>query len=266
MRLRRAVGCRAGDRRQAASSECGRFGTWRCKRYGPPGHARRALPASRGRRCPPVVHAARRRWRVMGRPPLPIGTHGEMTVARAAGRRGRFRARTGSGRRRRHPAGRARRNVTGRWRAKCKPHPLLLTEQSWAGLRVQLALDRPRVDGDVGTIAIEGMVICVPGHGLIVQPRTTSDAGTRTVRPPAQVIELLRKRPADPPGPWVFPSTRGTLRDPDNTQAARKGRRWHAMAGSASAPFPTPRRDRAGRRRPERVREIATTSAATVSA
>jgi hypothetical protein len=32
------------------------------------------------------------------------------------------------------------------------------------------------------------------------------------------MISLLKKRHADSHGPWVFPSTRGMLRDPDNTR------------------------------------------------
>jgi site-specific recombinase XerC len=35
---------------------------------------------------------------------------------------------------------------------------------------------------------------------------------------PGWVIELLRRRHDESAGPWVFPSTRGTLRDPDNTR------------------------------------------------
>ena len=81
-----------------------------------------------------------------------------------------------------------------------------------------LALDWPRVDDLSGTIAIEGTVVRVPGEGLVVQPHTKSDAGMRTITPPSWVIALLRKRHADSHGPWVFPSTRGTLRDPDNTR------------------------------------------------
>jgi integrase len=142
-------------------------------------------------------------------------------------------------------------------RTKRTVRPLVLTERSWTGLRAHLAssptaaehdlhdlvevlsgvgcrigellaLDWPRVDGDVGTIAIEGTVIRVPGQGLIVQPHTKSDAGMRTVRPPAWVIDLLRKRHADSHGPWVFPSTRGMLRDPDNTRKRLR----EAVAGS----------------------------------
>ena len=40
----------------------------------------------------------------------------------------------------------------------------------------------------------------------------------RTIRPPSWLIDTLRRRHADSHGPWVFPSTAGTLRDPDNTR------------------------------------------------
>src|SRR5882757_755030 len=81
-----------------------------------------------------------------------------------------------------------------------------------------LALDWTKVDDMAGTIAIEGTVIRVPGEGLIVQSHTKSKASMRTIKVPIWVIELLRRRHTDSAGPWVFPSTRGTLRDPDNTR------------------------------------------------
>jgi integrase len=92
-----------------------------------------------------------------------------------------------------------------------------------------LALDWHRVDDVAGTIAIEGTVVRVPGEGLVVQPHTKSKAGMRTITPPPWVIELLRRRHADSHGPWVFPSTRGTLRDPDNTRKQLR----EVVAGSA---------------------------------
>ena len=96
-----------------------------------------------------------------------------------------------------------------------------------------LALDWLRVDDAVGTIAIEGTVVRVPGEGLTVQPHTKSDAGMRTITPPPWVITLLRRRHADSHGPWVFPSTRGTLRDPDNTRKRLReivaGTEWEGL-------------------------------------
>lgn len=132
-------------------------------------------------------------------------------------------------------------------RSKRRARPIVLTEESWAGLRAHLAqspdagrhdlrdlvdvlsglgcrigellaLDWTRVDDEAGTVAIEGTVVRVTGAGLIVQPHTKSKAGMRTISPPPWIIELLCKRHADSHGPWIFPSTRGTLRDPDNTR------------------------------------------------
>lgn len=81
-----------------------------------------------------------------------------------------------------------------------------------------LALDWTRVDDTAGTLAIEGTVIRVPAEGLIVQPHTKSRASMRTIRPPAWLVELLVKRHAGSHGQWVFPSTAGTLHDPDNVR------------------------------------------------
>jgi integrase len=96
-----------------------------------------------------------------------------------------------------------------------------------------LALDWTRVDDAAGTIAIEGTVIRVPGEGLIVQSHTKSRASMRTITPPGWVLELLVKRHADSHGPWVFPSTAGTLRDPDNTRKQLRqvvaGTEWEGL-------------------------------------
>jgi integrase len=96
-----------------------------------------------------------------------------------------------------------------------------------------LALDWTRVDDVAGTIAIEGTVIRVPGEGLIVQSHTKSRASMRTITPPVWVLELLVKRHTDSHGPWVFPSTAGTLRDPDNTRKQLRqvvaGTEWEGL-------------------------------------
>jgi integrase len=96
----------------------------------------------------------------------------------------------------------------------------LVTVLSGLGCRIGelLALDWTRVDDKAGTLAIEGTVIRVPGEGLVVQPHTKSKAGMRTIHPPRWVIELLVRRHAASAGPWVFPSSNGKLRDPDNTR------------------------------------------------
>ena len=81
-----------------------------------------------------------------------------------------------------------------------------------------LALDWTKVDAESGTLSIEGTVIRIPGEGLVVQPHTKSKAGMRTIRPPMWVMTVLLRRYETAHGEWVFPSTRGSLRDPDNTR------------------------------------------------
>ncbi|MFE0026785.1 tyrosine-type recombinase/integrase [Amycolatopsis sp. NPDC059021] len=68
------------------------------------------------------------------------------------------------------------------------------------------------------SIDFHGTVIRVKGVGLIVQPCTKSPAGMRRVRPPGWGMDVLKGRFAESLSPWVFPSARGTLRDPDNTR------------------------------------------------
>jgi integrase len=82
-----------------------------------------------------------------------------------------------------------------------------------------LALDwKTSINFDHGTIYFHGTLIRVAGQGLVVQDHTKSPAGMRTIRPPAWVMEILKRRYAESSSEWAFPSTRGTLRDPDNTR------------------------------------------------
>jgi integrase len=96
-----------------------------------------------------------------------------------------------------------------------------------------LALDWTRVDDQSDTIALEGTVIRVPKVGLIVQPHTKSKAGMRTITVPVWVMALLKRRHRDSAGPWVFPSTSGSLRDPDNTRKQLRevvrGTEWEGL-------------------------------------
>lgn len=96
-----------------------------------------------------------------------------------------------------------------------------------------LALDWTKIDEDAGTLAIEGTVIRVPGQGLIVQTHTKSKAGMRTIRPPAWLMALFRRRYETAHGAWVFPSTAGTLRDAENTRSrlreVLKGTPWEGL-------------------------------------
>jgi integrase len=86
-----------------------------------------------------------------------------------------------------------------------------------------LALDWTKVDEKAGTLAIEGTVIRIPGKGLIVQKHTKSAAGMRTITVPVWVMEILLRRYETAEGEWLFPSTRGTLRDAENTRTRLRG-------------------------------------------
>lgn len=68
-------------------------------------------------------------------------------------------------------------------------------------------------------MSIEGTVIPIPEKGLIVQPHIKSKVGMRTITPPTWVLNLLRCRHVESLCAWIFPTTRRTLRDPDNTGA-----------------------------------------------
>lgn len=74
--------------------------------------------------------------------------------------------------------------------------------------------------------------------GLIVQDHTKSRAGMRRIKPPSWVMDLLRRRHASSHGRWVFPSTRGTLRDPDTTRGSC-GRCYAERSGPVCTRMPS---------------------------
>jgi integrase len=81
-----------------------------------------------------------------------------------------------------------------------------------------LALDWTCTDFDRGIVRIEGTVIREPGVGLFVQHHTKSSAGMRTLKVPSWAMAILRRRFDTRTSEWVFPSSTGKLRDPDNTR------------------------------------------------
>jgi integrase len=112
-----------------------------------------------------------------------------------------------------------------------------------------LALDWAKVDHAERTIVIEGTVIRIAGVGLVVQPHTKSKAGMRTIRVPEWAAAILRRRAEVATSEWAFPSSKGTLRDPDNTRkdlrTAVEGTDWKGCirtpSGTSSRPCSTRR-------------------------
>lgn len=78
------------------------------------------------------------------------------------------------------------------------------------------------LDLDAGTVEVRGTVIRVKGKGLVLKLKPKTKAGCRTLRLPAWVVDMLRRRQAGAPtNEWnaVFTAPLGGLRDPSNTQA-----------------------------------------------
>ena len=74
-------------------------------------------------------------------------------------------------------------------------------------------------DADAGTIAVTGKVVRERGKGLVRVDETKTAAGRRTISLPSFAVATLverRKTPFIGEQSVIFPSSRGTLRDPDN--------------------------------------------------
>jgi integrase len=77
-------------------------------------------------------------------------------------------------------------------------------------------------DADAGTIAVTGKVVRKRGGGLVRVDETKTAAGRRVVALPAFAVRTIierRKKPYLGEQAVIFPSTAGTLRDPDNFNA-----------------------------------------------
>lgn len=105
----------------------------------------------------------------------------------------------------------------------CKKHDLVdpITLLIATGLRRSELLGLHWVDFDekASMLAVTGKVIRVPGEGLRRVDETKSAAGRRTIPLPKFAVDMLRKRRQLPylgEQAVIFPSTAGTLRDPNN--------------------------------------------------
>jgi integrase len=88
------------------------------------------------------------------------------------------------------------------------------------------------LDGKVATVA--GSVVRLKGAGLVRQ-QTTKGGGARSVALPQFAIDALHRRKGSRQGPntagVIFPSSTGTLRDPDNF-----GKQWREVRDSLGLP------------------------------
>ncbi|MGB3772867.1 MAG: site-specific integrase [Rhodococcus sp. (in: high G+C Gram-positive bacteria)] len=79
------------------------------------------------------------------------------------------------------------------------------------------------------TVSVTGKVVRVKGGGLVRLSATKTESGLRTLKLPAFAMEMLQRRAQEPTiGNLgvVFPSTVGTLRDPNNM-----GKQWRKIRG-----------------------------------
>ena len=89
-------------------------------------------------------------------------------------------------------------------------------------------------DEAAGTITVSGKVVRVAGKGLVRVDQTKSDAGRRTISLPKFAVAALvqrRRKPFLGEQAVIFPSTAGTLRDPDNFN-----KQWRMVRGELEVP------------------------------
>jgi integrase len=105
----------------------------------------------------------------------------------------------------------------------CEKHDLAdpITLLIATGLRRSELLGLRWIDYDAkaGVLTVTGKVIRVPGRGLLRVEETKSAAGRRTIPLPRFAIDMLESRRSLPylgDQGVIFPSTTGTLRDPNN--------------------------------------------------
>lgn len=97
-----------------------------------------------------------------------------------------------------------------------------------------LALRPEDVDLEARTVTVAGSVVRVKGKGLVRQDHTKTGED-RTIPLPRFACDALRRRQQTFRGPntagVIFPSTTGTLRDPDNM-----GKQWREVRGDLGLP------------------------------
>jgi integrase len=120
----------------------------------------------------------------------------------------------------------------------CRDHDLVdpITLLIATGLRRSelLALFWTDFDADAQTLTVTGKLVRVTGKGLVRVNDTKSAAGRRTIPLPRFAADMLRIRRAAPcvgEQTIIFPSSAGTLRDPNNF-----GKQWRAVREDLGVP------------------------------
>jgi integrase len=120
----------------------------------------------------------------------------------------------------------------------CRDHDLVdpITLLIATGLRRSelLALRWSDFDADAGTLTVTGKLVRATGKGLVRMDETKTAAGRRTLPLPRFAVDVLRARRAVPflgERPVIFPSTAGTLRDPNNF-----GKQWRTVREDLGVP------------------------------
>jgi integrase len=132
------------------------------------------------------------------------------------------------------------RDLLGKLRASahCRDHDLVepVTLLIATGLRRSelLGLRWSDFDEAAGTLTVSGKVVRVAGSGLERIDDTKTDAGKRIIPLPAFAIAALQDRRGRPylgKQTVIFPSTAGTLRDPDNFN-----KQWRSVRDDLGVP------------------------------
>ncbi len=119
--------------------------------------------------------------------------------------------------------------------------PDLVDYMLGTGVRIGEALALRWADLDLGaaapTTTITGTVVRLPGRGLIIQDHPKTASGRRKLLLPAFVVAMLLRRRVEQVdgGDLVFPSSVGTLREPQNVH-----RQWRAARDRAGFDWVTP--------------------------
>lgn len=132
------------------------------------------------------------------------------------------------------------RELLGKVRASeyCREHDLIdpITVLIATGLRRSelLGLRWADFDANAGTLAVTGKVVRIAGKGLERIDEAKTAAGKRTIALPTFAVMALTQRRSLPylgEQPVIFPSTAGTLRDPNNF-----GREWRQVRDQLGVP------------------------------